>query len=236
MKALLALTVPLLLSAATFEVASLHRSSPDAGITDRESYTGDLLRMSNVTLRQYVNYAFRIPMPQISGGPPWMDDYRFDVVAKTGQPVDPPELYAMLQAFLADRFHLATHHETRNLSGFALTIAKGGLKIAPASPDPNCGTNTSRSSINANNCSMSDLAMRLATALQLPVVDMTGEHSGFTFNLKWNPDELAASSAPGLEAPSLFTALQEQLGVHLLSRKVPVNVLIVDHAEIPTEN
>ncbi len=141
-KVLLAVTLPLLISAATFDAASVHRSSPDAGNIDRESYSGDTLSMSNVTLRQYVNYAFRIPIPQISGGPPWMDNYRFDVVARTGQPVALPELGAMLQAFLADRFRLSVHHETRNLSGLALTIAKGGLKITPASPSPACGTST----------------------------------------------------------------------------------------------
>ncbi len=78
--------------------------------------------------------------------------------------------------------------------------------------------------------------MRLATALQRPVVDMTGDHSGFTFILKWTPDELAGGSTASSEAPSLVTALQEQLGLRLDSRKVPVDVLVVDHAELPGEN
>ena len=78
----------LLLSAPSFEVATVRRSSPDMGTADRESFQGGILRMGNVTLKQIIRYAYGISETQIFGGPKWLDDYRFDIVAKADGPAN----------------------------------------------------------------------------------------------------------------------------------------------------
>src|SRR5580700_3708863 len=119
----------LLAQAASFEVATIRINHTDAPGDDLERYHDGLLRMSNVTLRQCIRYAYEISEPQIVGGPKWIDDVRFDIVAKSEQPypADDFELLRMLKPLLAERFRLAAHHETRSLPGYALTLAKGGI-------------------------------------------------------------------------------------------------------------
>ncbi len=125
----------LLAQAASFEVATVRITHTDA-VGDRESYHDGLLRMSNVTLRQCIRYAYEISEPQIAGGPKWIDDVRFDIVAKSEQPypTDDFELLRMLKPLLAERFQLAAHHETRSLPGYALTLAKGGIQAKVSDP------------------------------------------------------------------------------------------------------
>ncbi len=214
-----------------FEVASVRRSDPELGNTDRETYNNGLLRMSNVTLRMYIRFAYGIAEPQIVGGPKWMDDYRFDVMGKADHAATGPELLAMLQPLLAERFQLRFHHETRTLAGYALTVAKGGIRAKVSDPANTPSSNTSRTSMNVTGFPMSLFAVRLAPYLGKPVADMTGEKRTFDFQVKWSPEEAVDS-----DQPSIFTALQEQVGLKLEARKVPVDVLVVDSAELPTEN
>src|SRR4051812_39083167 len=110
---ILVLCSGLLLAAPSFEVATVRRSSPDMGTSDRESFQGGFLRMGNVTLKQIIRYAYGISETQIFGGPKWMEDYRFDIVGKADDQANRDTLTAMLQPLLAERFHLALHHETR---------------------------------------------------------------------------------------------------------------------------
>lgn len=226
----------LLLAEPSFEVASVKRSSPEMGTSDRESFNGGTLQMGNVTLKQIVRYAYGISETQIFGGPKWMDDYRFDIVAKADASATRDTLVAMLQPLLADRFHLTLHRETRTVAGFALEIARSGIR-APVSDQPGGpSSNTTRTSISARSFPMPQLAIRLAVALQRPVVDMTGEKRAFDIDLKWAPDGLQATGPGNAELPTLFTAIEEQLGLKLESRKVPVEALVIDSAEIPGDN
>ena len=106
----------LLARAATFEVASVKSNQTDSR-GDRETSSGGLMQMTNVTLRMLVRFAWRISDPQISGGPKWLDTTRFDIVAKAGHPAEFSELMDMLQPLLEDRFQLKFHHETQTLPG-----------------------------------------------------------------------------------------------------------------------
>ena len=227
----------LLLQASSFEVATIKPAVPDAGGSSGEDGRRGVLRVYNVTLKRCIRYAYAVAENQILGGPKWIDDLRYDIVAKADHPAGEPELLTMLQPLLADRFKLELHHESRTLPGYALTVAKGGIRATASDPGRHSGANGGRGFIDAVASPMSELTIRLSALLGRPVVDMTGENRKFDFHLKWTPDDTqtGADSATS-DRPSLFTALQEQLGLKVESGKVPVDVLAVDHAEFPPDN
>ena len=223
----------LLLQAASFEVAAIKPASPDeAGYSGADGRNG-LLKMWNVTLKQCITSAYKIPEAQILGGPKWIDELSYDILAKADHPAGEHELTTMLQSLLADRFRLQLHHETRTVSGYTLTVAKGGIKATPADPTRHSFGNGGRGFIDAGASPLKGLTIRLSALLGRPVIDMTGDKRKFDFHLKWTPDD---AGPPTSDSPSLFTALQEQLGLKLEAGKVSADVLVVDHAELPSEN
>jgi len=231
------LLTTLLLKAASFEVATIKPADPGAGGSSGEDGREGRLRVYNVTLKRCIRYAYAIAEDQIVGGPKWIDNLRYDIVAKADHPTGEPELLRMLQSLLANRFKLEFHHESRSLPGYALTAVKGGIKAQASDPNRHSGANGGRGFIDAVASPLSELTIRLSALLGRPVVDMTGETRKFDFHLRWTPDDTqtgADSATP--DGPSLFTALQEQLGLKLDSRKVPVDVLVVDRAELPSDN
>ena len=168
-----------------------------------------------------------------------MGETQYEIIAKPGHKSDDSEMMVMLQALLAERFQLQVHRETQMLSGYRLTVAKGGVKATVSAPGDNDSTNRSRGSLQAKGMPMSRLASKLSDILGVPVADATSDNRRFDFSLQWVPDDMQArsnSSAPVPDGPSLFTALQEQLGLRLESTKTPVSVLMVDRAESPSEN
>jgi uncharacterized protein (TIGR03435 family) len=226
-----------LLGAGSFEVASIKPAGPDeAGISGEDGRNG-VLKMWNVSLKRCIRYAYKVSEDQILGGPKWIDELSYDILAKADHPAGEPELLTMLQPLLADRFRLQLHHETQTVPGYTLTVAKGGIKATLADPSAHSGGNGGRGFIDSTASQLSGLTIRLSALLGRPVVDMTGDNRKFDFHLRWTPDETqtgADSAAP--DRPSLFTALQEQLGLKLESGRVSADVLVVDHAELPTDN
>jgi uncharacterized protein (TIGR03435 family) len=223
----------------SFEVASIKPSDApccSSGINT----TNGLMRATNVTLMRCIIGAYGLPQSQIIGGPKWLDDLRFDIVARSAdRSAGDPELMTMLQSLLADRFHLAFHRGTQTVSGYTLTIAKGGITAQESDPNVSATTNSSRGRIDAKGCPMSRLIIRLSGLVGAPVVDMTDDKRNFDFSLQWVPDDMQArsnSSAPVPDGPSLFTALQEQMGLKLEAKKIPVQILIIDHADMPSDN
>lgn len=192
------------------------------------------LRAYNVTLRRCISGAYEIPENQIIGGPKWISENRYDITAR-----GPGHTEDMLKTLLADRFRLVIHPQTETRSGYVLTVAKGGIKATVTAPDTAPTTNSSRSRIEAKGCPMSRLVQKLAAALGQPVVDETQDMRSFDFVLQWVPDEVMSKAPAGSDAangPSLFTAVQEQLGLKLEARRIPVDVLVIDRAELPSEN
>ncbi|HEV1284485.1 MAG TPA: TIGR03435 family protein [Bryobacteraceae bacterium] len=216
----------------TFEVASLKPNDSGPGHSDVD-VDGNLLRMKNVTLKACIVWAFRTTDAQVSG-PSWLESERFDIVAKAESGSPQP---AMLQAVLADRFKLAVHRETREQTLCELVVAKNGPKLKKVDPGED-DTTSRRGHLTATRVSMPALARFLAgpnIRLGRPVVDKTGLDGVFDFTLDWTLDSDAEKSPD--HPPSIFVALQEQLGLKLEARKGPVEVLIVDHVEkVPTEN
>jgi uncharacterized protein (TIGR03435 family) len=187
----------------------------------------------NVTLKRCIVGSLHIGPGQVVGGPGWIDSDRFDIEAKAGQAVEDDVLDAMMQALLQERFHLAFHRENRNLQALVLEVAKSGPKLEKASGGE-AVTDGGHGSLTLKNTTMDGLAERLARVTELPVVNRTSIDGAFNMKLVWTPEGDNPKS-PG-SPPSLFTAIQEQLGLRLQAQKAPVSVLVVDHAEKPGEN
>ena len=140
----------------------------------------------------------------------------------------------MLQQLLADRFQLHVHTETKEGPIYKLVIAKSGFKLknAPDSERPR-GSSWGRDRIQVLNGPIGSLAFSLSDILGRTVMDKTGLAGRYEIDLKWTPDELQGTPDAG---PTMFTALQEQLGLKLESAKGPVETFVVDHVERPSEN
>jgi uncharacterized protein (TIGR03435 family) len=197
-----------------------------------------MLRAGNVTLKRCIMGSYGVGPEQVVGGPDWVDTLRFDIVAKADQPVaDDAVMNSMLQRLLADRFKLALHRETRSLEAYVLGVDKKGAKLALAKggdSSTNTETNQAGVTITARNTGMGLLAEDLARVVELPVVDQTGLKGIYDFTLHWTPDNLRTVN--NADSISIFAAIVEQLGLRLRATKAPVEVLVIDHAEMPGEN
>jgi uncharacterized protein (TIGR03435 family) len=219
-----------------FDVAAIKPSKPaDPGGVSSGVHTGHgRLNANNVTLKRCIMGAYGVGPRQIFGGPDWLDSSRFEIMAKADHPADDDELSEMLKALLADRFKLMLHRETRTTPALVLEVAKNGPKLEK-SPGGESSTNGSGGSkgrnLNATNTTMDHFAEVLSRDMELPVLNHTGLEGTFNIKLAWSREENAAE-----QGPSVFTAVQEQLGLRLRSEKAPVEVIVIDHAEQPSEN
>jgi uncharacterized protein (TIGR03435 family) len=227
-----------------FEVASVKPSAPDAQGMFTRYFPGGGLRFTGATLRNLISIAYGVRPFQISGGPKWIDTDRFDIDARLttsdgAHPVNPGLTTEALRSLLADRFLLTLHHETREQSVFALVVAKGGPKLQESTESENLIRSMGRGSIKGQGVALGSLVVNLANELGRPVIDKTGLTGKYSFELKWDaspPSAAESSAASDPDGGSIFTALQEQLGLRLESQKGPVRVLVVDRAERPSEN
>jgi uncharacterized protein (TIGR03435 family) len=217
-----------------FEVASIKPNNSVDGGSSTNTNDGEVVFRNN-SLRQLVQDAFDVRSFSLSG-PDWLSTVHFDINAKLPRKSSFPEMRHMMQALLIERFGLAVHHETRTMQGYALVTAKNGPKIQPVAGDGGHSTNSSRGKIVAERMTIAQLADTLSRQLKQPISDMTRLAGVFTFTLTYAPD--SSEERPAGEAgPSVYSALQEQLGLRLEARKIPVDVVVVDHVErAPTEN
>jgi uncharacterized protein (TIGR03435 family) len=239
MKALLFLAaVAAQLPAQEFLVASVHLAKDD-GSHDYDVDKG-LLRIHNLTLKRLIAAAYGVKDGQVLAGPNGLGSETFDITAKLpAEYVDrkPDKVPEMLQALLAERFHLVVSREPRQVSGFELVVAKKGLKMEAAQPGlEDSHTNGGPNRISGTNVTMEQLATRLSRVTDIGsiVVDKTGLAGRYNFDLNWVP---AGGDARGMaDAPSIFTVIQEQLGLKLESARVPIEAVVVERAERPEEN
>jgi len=228
-----------------FEVASVRPAKDDNShdVTGRSGF----FRTHNVTLKRLIAIAYHIDigedLGEVSGGPKWVYSDGFDVNAKI------PDEFAhgagarqrlgqMLQSLLADRFQLVIRREQRQVAGYALLTAAKRPKMEPAKPgEKGQSVRSHNGRLTAVNSTMQTLAGHLSAAIEKPVADHTGLTGGFNFELDWMPERLSAKpEASSDSGPSIFTALQEQLGLKLESAQVPIQVIVIDRAERPSEN
>jgi uncharacterized protein (TIGR03435 family) len=260
-----------------FEVASIKPAAPDARGIFIRNLPGGRVNVTNMSLKDLIVFAYKVQPFQVTGGPPWLDSARFDIVAKAEKPPAQGELFLMVQSLLAERFGLKLRRESKEMPVYALVSAKNGNKATPGlveakeggcavvnpsaippppkpgeAPPKFCGgLLMGRGQVNGTAVSVSQLGPLLSRMLGRTVVDQTGMAGKFDIKLEWTPEEtqqmfggpppLAGgdapkSTAPEMAGPSIFTAIQEQMGLRLESQKGPVEMLIVENAEKPTEN
>jgi uncharacterized protein (TIGR03435 family) len=238
-----------------FEVATIRPSSPDAQGSNL-NFGENRVTASNMQLRFLLQYAYGLNTgsnDQIVGAPAWIDSLRFDIDAKEDEESAVKiggmaaaermaTLRQMLQGLLIERFQLKAHHETRQLPVLALTVAKGGAKLTPVgavAPDGWTGLhNPRRGETEGRDVPVQMLVETLSSKPEIGgrlVVDATGLQGKYNFKLDWTPEGTKARDADA-GGPSLFAALQEQLGLKLESRKAPVDCLVIDHLVQPSGN
>jgi uncharacterized protein (TIGR03435 family) len=205
---------------------------------------------TNVTLKHLLVNAFGIREGQIFGLPGWADSIRWDVNAKVTDPdmkvlqnLSREQRQQMLAALLVERFHLKTHIELKTLPVYELVVAKNGpkLQVSKVSPDATGpgDMDVHNTDMTATGVRMTDFAANISYPLDRTVIDKTGLTGRYDFRLQWTPDNLANNGADsgGADAPpTIFTAIEEQLGLKLQPGKGPVSTLVIDHVEQPTEN
>ncbi|HZQ44975.1 MAG TPA: TIGR03435 family protein [Acidobacteriaceae bacterium] len=242
-------------SAPVFEVATIKPSNPE---TRGSGFwiNDDGIDSTNMPLTVLLQFAYNLStgsVDQIIGGPMWMGSAKFDIktkedaqLARKISKLPREEQLAterqMVEALLADRFQLKVHHEARDLRVVALTVAKGGPKLTETKADSNKGSWTglrsSRGKIEGRGATIKMLVGSLSPKPEIGgrlVVDDTGLTGKYDFELTWSPEDLAHTESDA-GGPSLFTALQEQLGLKVETKKSPVDCIIVDHVEMPSKD
>jgi uncharacterized protein (TIGR03435 family) len=226
-----------------FEVASIRLHDPNSVAATMKFLPGGTLSISGMSIRNLIWLAWQLPPERISGGPKWLDSELYDIQAK------PPagsssaagkrlmdEQYQRIQALLTDRCQLRVHREARSTNVYLLTVAKTGLRMQEAKgTDP---SNT-KGSIAPWELFVQDLSRRLGR----PVVDRTGMKGAWYVKLQYvNDDGKPAGMGVNLDpaqsatGPSIFTAVQEQLGLKLDPSKGMVDTLVIDSVMKPSAN
>jgi bla regulator protein blaR1 len=230
----------------SFEVASIKENNSGARNSGTSSRDGGLFIGTNVSVKQLIMQSYRLQDFQVIGGPDWVNTAAFDIQARAAEGAVPKETgprdYAkpdtmalMVQSLLEERFQLKVRHETREMSVYILNVGKDGSKLKePAGQTGSMRANGSNGKMNVvgTGAPVSALATFVGQQLRRPVIDKTNLEGLFDFELSWGN-----ANAPTDEVgPSVFTALQEQLGLKLESSKAPVEVLLIESVQKPSEN
>lgn len=250
-----------------FEVASVKPHDPSDRQTMMVAQPNGAFVAKNIPLRMLIRSAYNVQDDQVIGGPEWIDSTKFDITAKSMDGVPLTAIGSELQSLLADRFHVSVHHEMRELSVYALVVARSDGTLGPQLRRNICDRETQTRTVDAGRLPWSPcasisngfgrLTVRAAPiAAMLPffaplvhrvVIDRTGLDGNFDIDLQWTPDQLPPRP-PGTPAdqplivngasidpngPSIFTALQEELGLKLTTTKAPVDVLVIDRVARP---
>jgi uncharacterized protein (TIGR03435 family) len=225
-------------AAPRFEVASIKLSTAGTNASSGIRTGENRMDASNVTLKRCIIGAYSVGPQQVIGGPDWIDTDRFEINAKADRAVNDATFMLMLRDLLADRFQLALHRETRSQSVYILEVTKNGPKLGtPEAGEASTSTNGDNTgvAIDARHVDMDSFARTLARETALPVLNKTSLSGAYNFKLHWIRDS-ARRADPAIEGATLFTALQEQLGLRLRSEKAPIEVLVIDRAERPSAN
>ncbi len=241
----------------TFDVASIRETEGvNAGglkVGVKSPAHSSVFEATNFTIKGLIQIAYGFDMP-FSGGPDWITDRYYNINAKSDAAVDAQmakltdaqsrlEKQHMIKVLLAERFNFKYHTEIKDSSVFALTLAKGGLKLQPVKVDPehppiNLNEVQGRGGaqgleLSSSSYSITAMSAMLSSQLEAPVIDRTGLTGFYSFDLQIGRDWSAGNPQSW---PDLFTAVQEQLGLKLDRTRLAVPVLIIDHIDKPTAN
>lgn len=236
MKRVLFLLSPALLLAASglrFEVASIRPHDPNLRVSTMQSTHGGELSIFGMTIRNLIWLAWKLPPERVMGGPKWLDTELYDIRAKTsiGAASSMDQQMSRLQTLFAERLHLRVHREAREAPVYFLHIVRTGIRMAPDS------SRSGKGSI----LPWSMVVSSLSRITGRPVVDQTGLSGAWYIQLRYTTDDgvpsgLGIADASNRGGPSIFTAVQEQLGLRLDSGKAPVDRLVIDAVERPSAN
>ena len=222
-----------------FEVASIKPNASGSLNANAARVAGDRYRAENVSLISLLRVAYAVQEFQIAGHPAWANVDRFDIDAKMEAGANSRDWPLMLQRLLADRFKLVVHRESREGPIYTLVVASNGPRLTAAEPStrtsPGGDFSASPTQIIGNGVSMAEFAARLSRSIGVTVVDGTGLAGAFDVKLTWPMDDQFVGRGASA-SPTIFTALQEQLGLRLQSGRGPVEMLVVDRAEKPVSD
>lgn len=243
---------------ASFELTSVKRNNSGAGGGSNRNQPNGSFSGTNVTLRPFIARAYEVRVFQVSGGPDWIDVDRFDIVGRGPEGTPNAMRPAMLRGLLADRFRLVTHTETREQPVYALVLARRDGRLGPQlkrSPHPCASPGTAAVAGQTTSCGVDEsvnggigtittwgvpmdrIAAALANvAVNRLVINRTGLEGAFDVEqFRFAPDGfgMAPASRPDT-APSIFTALEEQLGLRLEPARGPVPFVVIDSVQLPT--
>ena len=244
----------------TFDVVSVKRNESGEA-NSRMKMTADGIELLNVSPAIAIREAYQLGYnQQLQNVPGWTMFERYDIVAKVDADDVPSfrkltfdQVREMLQPVLADRFKLLVHSQMKELPVYDLVVSKNGPKFTMAKPPskkyPDGNLDRESNYINMEGLPMGSLAFALMRQLGRSVVDKTGLTEKYDLMLRWSPDEHATpmsngpdnlqqgiAQSPDSSEPSIFTAIQEQLGLRLVPSKGPVKCVFIDHIERPSEN
>ena len=217
----------------------------------------------NVTAKILIMQAYNVKDFQVTGGPAWISSDHFDLDAKTGGEEEPKDAKPtkeqmmakaeqtrlMMQSLLADRFKLKSHDESKEAPVYALVVGKNGPKLKPTEPGTE-GRQMMRmghGQLSAKKVTMDALANQLANHVGRNVVNKTGLSGEFDVDLEWSPDPNQSGPFGGpppgeapppvdSSGPSIFTAVQDKLGLKLEASKAAVKMIVVGSIEKPSDN
>jgi len=242
-----------------FDVASVRPSKEGVGGGGGLARTPGGLTATGYEFRNLLEMAYQTRQIEFARVPDSLRSARFDITAKASGRISGDQYWEMLQTLLEDRFKLAYHRETKDAQVYALTLAKRGGDLGPKlsrSKDPDCpvnpdganfcGVNPRPGLISGQRVPMTRIARELSPFAGRPVLDETRLTGAFDFQLTWTPDQSLSNgdgdklNKAGITidpiGPSFFSAIQEQLGLKLESKKGQIEILVIDRAEPPGEN
>jgi len=224
-------------TAPAFEVATIRASQ--SGARESEITSGNLI-FRNTPLLEIFAFAYGIQSVQISG-PSWLPTARFEIVAKSATPASRDEMRAMLQTLLRERFKVALHRETKEMSALVLTLGKNGHKLQENSIEGSPSFTTGRLTLTGNGATLAQMTDFISREIGVLIIDKTGLTGRFNYKVDINAfvtEEMRRAGGPPMEAPFIVSqALREQLGFTVNSSKVPIETVVIDRIEKePTEN
>ena len=252
-----AVSIPPIIRAQGFDVAAVKENTSANKRGSMQLNLPDALTVTNQTLQSLISIFYQVPVYRMSGGPDWLRTATWDITAKTDHRITMDEKRMMMRALLEDRFRLKTHRETHEDRIYALVLARGDGRLGPelrpsaldcktiieerqrggssrpaidpANPVPECGAAMGPRSYRARGVQIGALANTLSAMMRELIVDDTGLTGWYDMNMSMTLDAQPAPDGP----PSIFTAIQEQLGLKLEPRRGPVETFVIDSVQRP---
>jgi uncharacterized protein (TIGR03435 family) len=225
----------------TFEVASIKPSRPEER-GPRYDFQHRRFSVIHASLSDLLKFSCGLQQSQIAKAQDWVNSESYDISAEPDGEGEPSikQWESMVKKLMADRFQLKFHFEQREQTVYVLTVAKTGPKLTRSQSEPSAPAGMGfgpPGNFGATNATMADIAEALGQGvLNRPVVNQTGLAGRFDLRLTWTPDGPPPATESADAPPDIFTAIQEKLGLKLVSTKAPVDVLVIDHAERPSAN